>query len=411
MAGLLDGFLELLDVLLRNRVRTVMTALSVAWGIFVLVVLLGLGRGLENNVRWMYRDDAVNSIWVYRGRRTIPYQGHPVGERLRYTNRDHELVEARVDGLEKISSRFYPPIPDSVRWQGKIVAADFRAVHPDHRYLENTLVETGRFLDEADLLEKRKVAVIGVQIVGTLFGDHPPIGEWIDIGGAMFKVVGTFRDVGGVNEESQIYLPITTAQASFAGADRVDQVMFTIDDAHMADAVAIEDEVREMLSRAHGVSPADRRAVRIRNNVEEFVRVQSIFDMLAAFVWLVGAGTVAAGIVGVSNILLVSVKERTQEIGLRKALGATPGSIVRMILAEALLLTGTAGYAGLIAGLLVVEGLRRWVPENDYIRDPDIELSTAVGALVLLVVAGCLGGLVPAWRAATLDPIVALREE
>ena len=411
IAGRLDSLREISEVLVRNRLRTALTAASVAWGIFVLVLLLGLGRGLENNVRWMYRDEAVNSLWVYRGVRSLPHDGHPVGERLRFSLRDHALLEARIDGLEAISSRYYPPVSDQVRWGDRSVAADFRSVHPDHRYLEKTLIARGRFLNEADIRDRRKVAVIGEQIVKTLFDGADPLGEPIEVGGVVFTVVGTFLDEGGVREESQIYLPITTAQGVYGGGDQVHQLMFTLDAERVGEAGLVEDEVRALLAREHDVSVADRRAIRVRNTVEELARVQGLFQMLGAFVWLVGMGTMAAGIVGVSNILLVSVKERTAEIGLRKALGATPGSIVRMVLAEALLLTGVSGYGGLVAGFLVLEALRRWLPENDYIRDPDLAPVTGLVALAVLVVAGCAGGLVPAWRAARLDPITALREE
>lgn len=409
--GLLDTGREIVDGLVRNRLRTALTASSVAWGIYILVLLLGLGRGLENNVRWMYRDDAVNSLWIYRGTRTIPHGGHPVSERLRFSNRDHDLLEARIEGILAMSSRYYLPVGGEVRWGERTVAADFRSVHPGHRHIENTLISTGRFIDEADLLERRKVAVVGDQVVRTLFGSTDPIGEWIAIGGVMFQVVGTFSDVGGVREESQIYVPITTAQGVFSGGDQVHQMMFTLDEDRADEATAVEAQVREILAPLHGVSADDRRAIRVRNNLEEFMRIQGLFDMLSAFVWLVGIGTMAAGIVGVSNILLVSVKERTSEIGLRKALGATPGSIVRMILAEALLLTGASGYAGLIAGLATLEALRRWLPENDYVRAPDLAPSTGLLALAVLVVAGAIGGFIPAWRAARLDPIIALREE
>lgn len=410
IATLLDRLTEVTDVLARNRLRTVLTAGSVAWGIFMLVLLLGFGRGLENNVRWMFRDDAQNSIWIYRGKTTLPYAGYPVGRRLVFDNRDHDAVAATVDGVQEITSRFYPPV-STARWKDRVGRFNFRSVHPDHRYLENTLIATGRFLNDRDLEEKRKVAVIGRKVVEELFRGQDPLGEWLDIGGVMFQVVGTFTDVGGEGEEEQIYLPITTAQGAYQGAGRVDQIMFTIGPEQLDDTASIVAQVRGLLSRAHRFDPNDRRAVRVRDNVEEFVRIQTIFTMLSGFVWLVGLGTVASGIVGVSNILLVSVKERTSEFGLRKALGARPRDIVGMVLTEALLLTGVSGYAGLVAGVATLEGIRRFVPENDYIRDPEVDLATAMAALGVLVVAGCLAGLVPAVRAARLDPIVALREE
>lgn len=409
---MIDALTELIENLWRNRVRTAITSASVAWGIFMLVLLLGFGHGLQNSVEWDFRDDAVNSIWVRRGKTTVPFDGYPVGRRLVYTNRDHDAIESSVPGVRRITSRFYPPTSGQVHWGEEEGSFDLRATHPDHRYLENTIVVAGRFLNDRDLDEKRKVAVVGSEVKRQLFKGADPIGEWLDIGGVMFKVVGVFDDTGGVGEMQQIYLPITTAQSAYHGGDRVHQVMFTVDPATtVAESEKMAAAVRALIGRRHHVSPKDRQAVRVRNNIEQFQQVQTIFKMIRGFVWVVGLGTVMAGIVGVSNIMLVSVKERTQEIGLRKALGATPGSIVRMILTEAIVLTGVSGYVGLVTGVALLEMVRRFAPENDYLREPDVQLSVAVAATLLLVVAGAIAGLVPALQAASVNPIVALRDE
>ncbi len=410
IGGFIDRFAEMASVLWRNRMRTALTALSVAWGIFMLVLLLGFGRGLENNVEYEFRDDATNSIWIYRGRTTRPFQGHAVGRTIQFTNRDHDMLRDGLDGVEHITSRYYPP-SDVVSWGEEEGSFDVRATHPDHRYLENTDVVRGRFINDRDVAEKRKVAVVGMEVVRQLFRNADPLGEWIAVGDVMFRVVGVFEDSGGEDEESKVYLPITSGQASFAGADDVRQIMFTVGDATVEETEVMTQQATLMLARRHHFDPEDRRAVRVRNNVERFAQVQQIFTLISGFVWIVGLGTVMAGIVGVSNIMLVSVKERTQEIGLRKALGATPTSIVSMILTEALLLTGASGYSGLVAGVGLLEAIRRFVPENDYLRDPDVDLSVAISATILLVLAGALAGLIPALRAASVDPIVALRDE
>jgi putative ABC transport system permease protein len=410
IGGLLDRAVEMGSVLWRNRVRTMLTSLSVAWGIFMLVLLLGFGRGLENNVAYEFRDDATNSVWIYRGTTTRPHQGYAVGRSIAFTNRDHAMIEEGLEGVEHITSRFYPP-GDVVTWGEQEGSFDVRATHPDHRYLENTHVVRGRFINERDIAEKRKVAVIGMEVVRQLFRNSDPMGEWIAIGDVLFRVVGVFEDAGGEDEEAMVYLPITTGQAAYSGGEDVRQIMFTVGDASVEETEAMTRQARQMLARRHHFDPEDRRAVRVRNNVERFAQVQQIFTLISGFVWIVGLGTVMAGIVGVSNIMLVSVKERTSEIGLRKALGATPFSIVSMILTEALVLTGVSGYAGLVAGVALLEAIRRFVPENDYMRDPDVEISVAFSATVLLVLAGAIAGLVPALRAASVDPIVALRDE
>ncbi|MEZ4322160.1 MAG: ABC transporter permease [Myxococcota bacterium] len=407
---MIDRFLEMASVMWRNRVRTALTSLSVAWGIFMLVLLLGFGKGLENNVVHEFRDDATNSIWLYPGKTTRPYDGYPVGRRLMFTNRDYDALSQGIEGIDHITGRFYPN--DSlVRWKDREATFEVRATHPDHRFLENTIVARGRFLNDRDLDEKRKVAVLGREVVRQVFRDVDPIGEWISVSGVMFQVVGVFEDTGGTDEESMVYLPITTAQAAYAGGERVNRIMFTVGDASVDRTETMAEQTLQMLARRHHFDPQDRRAMRVRNNVEQFAQVQQIFTLIGGFVWIVGLGTVAAGIVGVSNIMLVSVKERTSEIGLRKALGATPTSIVSMILMEALLLTGVSGYGGLVAGVLALEAVRRFVPENDYLRDPDVDLSVALAATALLVVAGAVAGLVPALQAASVNPIEALRNE
>lgn len=408
-----EALAELAGDVLRHPLRSALTALSVAWGTFMLVVLLGLGSGLQNNVAWMFRDDATNSIWVYGGETSMAHMGHPVGRSIQFVESDIGRVEA-LPGVEHLTGRFYPPGRQAViAWADRASAFGVRAVHPDHRFLENTLVVAGRFLNPLDLAEKRKVIVLGREVADFLFRGRPDdaiLGAWVDVAGTPFRVVGIFVDEGGEGEVSQVYVPITTARTVFRGGDRVHQIMFTLGDATVAQSEQIATVVTRQIAQAHQVHPDDRKAFRVRNNLEQFQEMQSVFTMLEAFVWVVGIGTVLAGIVGVGNIMLVSVQERTAEIGLRKALGATPGRIVTGIVGEAVLLTAVAGYTGVVAGVMVVEALRSWLPENDYLRDPQPEVGVALVAMALLTVAGAVAGFIPAWRAATVDPIVALRD-
>ena len=405
----LDGLQELGGTLWRNRVRTVLTALSVAWGIFMLVLLLGFGRGLENQVTWMFRDDAVNSIWLYRGKTSKAFEGYSVGRGVAFTNRDHDALEHEVPGVDKITSRFYGP-SGTVKFGEETGKFDVRSTHPDHRFLENTRVVAGRFLNQRDLDERRKVAVIGREVERQLFKGVDPIGTWIDVDQVLFQVVGVFEDDGGLGEMEMVYLPITTAQMAFRGGENVSQIMFTVGDLGAEETAVLTEDVRELMARRLHFDPTDMQAIRVRNNVERFQQIQRIFTMLNVFVWIVGLGTVTAGIVGVSNIMLVAVNERTVEFGLRKALGATPFSIVWMVVQEALLLTGISGYGGLLVGIALLDVVSRFVPENDYLREPDVDLGVAFAATALLVVAGCIAGLVPALRAASVNPIEALRD-
>ncbi|MBX2802865.1 MAG: ABC transporter permease [Myxococcales bacterium] len=405
----LDRLREIGESLWRHRLRTALTALSVAWGTYVLVVLLGTGQGLQNSVAHEFRDDATNSIWMYRGESSRPFEGLPIGRPTRFDNRDFaELI--RMDGVEHATGRFYPWRSTVLAYEGRTAEFDIRAVHPGHQYIERSQMTAGRYIDELDLRDLRKVLVIGKEVERFLFRGVDPIGEWVTVAGVPFRVVGVFEDAGGESEMRQVYMPITTAQATFgSGTRQIHQIMFSVGDATIEQAQALADQAVATLASRHRFDPADTRAVRVRNNVEQFERVQRIFRLVDAFVWLVGVGTITAGIVGVSNIMLVSVRERTNEIGLRKALGATPARIVSGIVAEALMLTAVAGYCGIVGGVATLEVIRNWMPDNDYLREPEVTLAPALAAAVLLTLFGALAGFVPAWRAAQVQPVDALR--
>jgi putative ABC transport system permease protein len=255
------------------------------------------------------------------------------------------------------------------------------------------------------------VCVIGSKVREILFGNHDPVGEYLNIRGLAYKVVGEFEDVGGENELRKIYVPISTAQLVYNQPETIHQLIFTVGDASVEQSQAIAEQARAVLAKNHGFSVDDRRALRIGNNLEQFTRLTGVFRWIRIFVWVVGIGTLLAGIVGIGNIMLISVAERTREIGVRKALGATPASIIRMVLGEALVLTGVSGYAGLVAGVAVVELVAARFPEAPFFRQPSVGLDVALGATLLIMCAGALAGFFPAYRAARVNPIVALRSE
>ncbi|MBW2254420.1 MAG: ABC transporter permease, partial [Deltaproteobacteria bacterium] len=307
----IDAWLELLERLNRHRFRTALTTLSVAWGILMLVLLLGAGAGLGNMVAWEFRDDATNSIWIYRGATSMPYKGHPVGRTIQLTNEDHAALAALPE-VEHITSRFYLRGEFTVSYRDRHGSFDVRSCHPDHQYIENTLVHSGRFLNDLDLNHRRKVAVIGDEVKEFLFREADPLGEYIQVNRIPYRVVGVFHDVGGPGELRKIYIPITTAQVAYGAGDRVHQIMFTIGGASVEESAAIADGVREVLAERHHFDPEDPRALRVRNNLERYHEVAQIIVWIRGFVWIVGIGTVFAGVVGVSNIMLVSVQERTR---------------------------------------------------------------------------------------------------
>lgn len=405
----LDLWQEIWGTVHRNKLRTALTGLAVAWGIFMLVALLAFGKGLHNTVVYEFRDDAVNSIWINPGQTSKPWQGHSPGRFIKFTLEDYDRIK-RVPGVDRITARYFPP-NQTVTRGAKTTSFDIRSVHPDHLILEKTVMLAGRYIDDLDIAERRKVAVIGDEVQGFLFAPgEQPIGKWIAVGGVQFQVVGIFHDEGGEGERKKIFLPISTAQMAFGGANNVNMIMFTVGNASLAESLRIEKRVRALLAERHNFDPEDKRALRMWNNLERFDDIATIILMIQLFVWVVGGLTILAGIVGVSNIMLIAVKERTREIGIRKALGAPPRSILSMITQEALVLTGVSGYLGLVAGVGFVELARHYVP-SDIIRDPTVDLRIAFAATILLVIAGTLAGFFPAWRAARINPIEALRDE
>jgi len=405
----LDKWQEVLDTMRKNKLRTLLTGFSVAWGIFILVVLLGSGTGLSHGVEYQFRDDAINSIWAWGGQTSVPHRGLRPGRPVRLTNDDHDAVRDRVDGVEHITSRTYVGgLVSAGREHGQF---DVRGVHPGHRYVEKTLIIEGRFLNAPDVAERRKVAVIGDLVRDALLGPGPAVGRWIEIGGVPFLVVGVFRDEGGEGERRKAYVPISTAQRTFGGGERVSQIMVTTGDADLPRSQAMVGQIRGQLAERHEFAPADVRAVFLRNNNEEFQRFAALMGAIRAFIWLVGIGTILAGVVGVSNIMLITVRERTREIGVRKALGATPWSIVGLVLHEAVLITAVAGYVGLVLGVALLELASARLPADGFFIRPEVDLRVAGWATAILVLAGTAAGLVPARRAARIRPIEALRNE
>ncbi len=414
-----DKWSEIIDTLFRHKLRTSLTALGVGWGIFMLVLLLGAGKGLQNGVEHNFRDDAVNSLWLYDGQTSIAYKGMPVGRQIQFKNQDYDAL-GNIDGIEYKSGRFYLRGEYIIRYENKSSSYNTRAVHPDHQYLENTQIDVGRFINQTDLDQKRKVAVIGKLVAEELFDkfeENPefPIGKWVTLGDVPFQVVGVFSDAGSEREMQNVYLPITTAQLAFNGQDKINQLMITVGDASVEESNVIAKEIQKDFAARHKFSPEDDRAVRVRNNVEEFEKFQMLFLFIRGFVWTVSLMTILAGIIGVSNIMLIIVKERTKEIGVRKALGATPYSIVSLIVSEAIVITSVAGFFGLTLGVAAIMGMKILVGDSggdgSFFRNPEVDLYVVLIAIGLLIVSGALAGFFPAYKAAKIAPIVALRAD
>ncbi len=407
-----DAFTEVWSTLARHKLRTLLTAFSVAWGVFMLIILLGAGRGLENGATDGFQGDALNAIWVNTGTTALPFAGQNPGRKIKLDNSDYIALLALRPGLEYLSGAADLPGNFAVKYQNRRSTFGVHGVFPEHRHIENQSLREGRVLNEGDLMERRKVAVIGPLVAEVLFGKQPVIGEYIQIRGSNFLVVGVYEDVfGNEDDQRQIFVPLTTAQLLNGSSSELNGIGVTVANSDMAVGQAMVTKMREMFAEHHRYSKEDTRAVRLFNNLEFYSKISRMFVWIRAFIWLVGIGTLLAGIVGVSNIMLISVKERTQEIGIRKAIGATPAAIVRMIVAESLLITGLAGYLGLAAGIGSLSLVNTFLPPMKGLRDPSVNFEVALGATILIVIAGTLAGLFPARRAAATHPITALRNE
>lgn len=402
-----DKWQEIFSSIRRHKLRTTLTALGVFWGIFMLVILLGAGTGLQNGVEYQFRDDATNSIWIRRGTTSEEYKGLPKGRNIQFFNDDYDFLVNHFEEVEHITGRFYLSGDRTVSYGDKTLSFSIRAVHPGHQFLENTLVPHGRYLNDTDIAQTRKVALIGKVVKETLFEEEEAIGKEINIGGIVYKVIGVFEDTGGENEMRRIYLPISTAQKVYSGTQEIHQLMFTAGDLPVDQMMELEEEVRAAFAKRHQFSVDDRRALFISNIAEEYQKFQNLFWSIRAFVWFVGVGTLLAGVIGVSNIMLIVVKDRTREIGVRKALGATPSSIIAMILQEAIFITGLAGYLGLVAGIGIMSLVGAM--EVEYFRNPQVNFGVVLAATLVLVIAGTLAGLMPAMQAARINPVVAMR--
>ena len=411
MLHFIDRFQEIYSTIQKNRLRTALTGFSVAWGIFMLILLLGSGTGIENGIINEFRNVATNSIWVHPGQTSKPHKGLQPGRQIEFTNTDYDEIKTNLEGVEHITARYYLWNTNLITYKKEYGAFNIIAFHPDHKYLENTILIKGRLINEFDVSRARKVATIGTLVKEQLFKAEPAVGKFISINGVPFKVIGVHYDEGREEHLRLIYMPVSTAQKVFGGGSRIHGYMFTIGNASVSQGRATEKSVRSKMALRHTFSADDPKALRIFNTVERFQKFVNLFRGIRIFIWVIGIGTIIAGIVGISNIMLISVKERTREIGIRKALGATPGSIVSLILFEALLIMVVSGYMGLVVGVAVIELASVYLPELDLFQHPEVDFRVAVGALLLLLISGMIAGFFPARRAAGILPVEALRDE
>lgn len=411
----LERWQEIFETLSKNKLRTFLTGLSVASGIFILVILLGFSKGIENGVKSQFESDATNRIAIRTGVTTKGYKGLNPGRYIQLKNSSFDAVEQKYDEFFEYRTRDYPIWGANISYNNETGNYRVRGTLPDNQFIENADIGFGRFINQSDVDGSKKVAVIGNKIKTDLFKGEDPINKNLQVYGMNFKVVGVFYDPGGDREEGQVYIPISTAQKVFNAGENIRNMSFTVKMADNFDEAvlqsnAIAEGIEQQLKEIHIVAPDDVSAVRVFNTLKEAEKIYSLIATIRAVFWFVGIGTIIAGIVGVGNIMLIIVKERTKEIGIRKALGALPMSIIGMILQEAVFVTMFAGLFGLIFGLGLLELAGPYI-ENDFIKYPQVDFNIALTTVFLLVFAGALAGFIPAYRAAMIKPIDALRDE
>lgn len=407
----IDRWEEIISTIKKNKLRTFLTGFSVAWGVFMLIILLGSGRGLENGVRDQFRSSAVNTLWVWGGETSIAYKGFKPGRDISFENVDYENVKREVDGAEYLAGRTHVWRNNTISYKGEYGNYEIRSVHPDYGIIEKVTILKGRFINPFDIKKSAKVTCISKDVQSSLFKAVDAIGEYININGIPFKVVGIFEDIDGRDDNQRVvYVPITTAQKVFIGNDRIGTIAVTVGSKDLDESKRMEEEIRELIATQHVFDKEDEQAMFIWNGVNEFKQFLDLFAAIRAFVWVIGVGTIIAGIVGVSNIMMISVRERTKEIGIRKSLGATPRSIIMLIMQEAIFITGLAGYIGLVGGIGLLELVSPYV-QSEFFRNPDANLQVAISATLVLILSGIIAGYVPARNAASIKPVEALRDE
>jgi putative ABC transport system permease protein len=406
----LDSWREIFQSLNKNKLRTVLSGFTIAFAILLFTLLFGVGNGLKNTFEEQFSSNAQNSIYINSGRTTKPYKGLQSGRRIQLRNDDSKFIN---ENFENEIQFYSPSIQRGMKaiYKGEHNNYTVFGVYPDYQPLEEAVVQDGRFLSFLDIQNKAKVVAIGRLVEKDLFGSFSALGKNISLDGISYKVIGVFNDPGGDNVERRIYAPFTTIQGMYKPNDELDYIGLTFNPNMSVDkAIAFSNLLTKVLKEKHNIDPRDQSAIRVNNFAEGTKNVQQFMTVLNVIILFIGIGTLIAGVIGISNIMVYIVKERTKELGIRKALGATPRSIVVMIMLESIFVTAIAGYSGLLIGVFSLKALEKTL-ETYFITNPSVETYVVVGATIILVIAGTIAGYIPAKRAASIKPIVALNDE
>jgi putative ABC transport system permease protein len=413
-----DTWQEIFSTLRRNKLRTFLTAAGVFWGVFMLLLMLAFGHSWQSGITNKMGGSTRNAVFIWGEQTSLPFKGMQPGRPVNFDNADVAALRQAVPEIQYLAPRnqiggFMGGF--NVKREGKTGSFGVMGDVPDIRHALTIVQTRGRFLDDLDIAQRRKVAVIGDRVQEMMFEPgEDPVGKYLSVQGVYFQVVGVVRsrDAGfqGERQANTVHIPLSTFQQAFNQGDRIGWFTMTVDPG--ADAATVERTAKRVLAMRHSVDPADDRAMGSWNAGEMFAKMQKVFTGIQFFLWLVGTLTLLAGVVGVSNIMLIVVKERTREFGVRKALGATPWSVIALVIQEAVVLTALAGWVGIIAGVAAVDFLGPKLPElNDMFGPAYVDLRIALIATIILIVSGAFAGLMPARHAARINPVEALRAE
>ncbi|WP_028121881.1 ABC transporter permease [Epilithonimonas tenax] len=406
----LDRWQEIFSSIRSNVLRTVLSGFTVALGLFIFIVLFGIGNGLNNSFAKAFTRDATNLIMLFGGKTTLPYAGLQSDRQITFNNDDFDAIVKESEGkLEYASPRYQTNL--TVRYGKESGGYQINGVFGDEKFLENRTMIDGRYINARDNELKKNVASIGRMVWRDLIRDGNPIGKDLEINGTMFKVVGVFSDPGGDWDERHISIPLSTLQQMKKSSDTISTVMLSYNpDMTPDEGVKFGDKLEKDIKVRHKISPEDQQGIRVNNNAKNTQDSFVILFAITSVVSVIGLGTLLAGIIGISNIMVYIVKERTKEIGVRKAIGAKPREIVALILQESIVITVISGFVGVGLGVLALKLIGNNL-EDYFILSPSVGWGSIVAAFFCLILSGAIAGFVPAYRASRIKPIEALRSD
>ncbi len=406
----IERWKEIFQSIQKNKLRTVLSGTTVSLGILIFIILFGLGEGLKNSYYDLFLRQANNVVYFYPGKTTKPYGGFKTNRRIEFDNSDVSDIKANFsDRVEYVN----PTIRygDNIKYKLESYNFTIQGVSPSNQYISGNILMKGRYINEKDIEDKTKVVVIGRIVARDIFKSEDPIGKYVNIGNRSYKVIGVYQDLDGDNEESQLFVPYTTRQQILMGSDKLSNIDVTFNpNLGGKGAVKLENDIKTFLKKKKSIDPTDPSGIRVRNVADELERSMQFAGALQIIVTFVGIGTLIAGIIGISNIMVFIVKERTKELGIRKALGAQPNEIIKMILTESIFITSISGFAGMIVGIVVLNSLDSSLHQY-FITRPEVSINLAFIATLVLIIFGVIAGYIPAKRAAKIKPIIALRDE